>query len=98
MLMENINTQDLSPDETFHVRNDQVMKSSINVLTKIGKTGKVVLQARGNMIPSAVAIANILTEKILKGNSKIDHIKVDSFISDDDGRMISTIEITLLKI
>ena len=96
--MENINAQGILPDETFHVRNDQVMNSSIDVLTKIGKTGKVILQARGNMIPNAVAIANIVTEKILKGNSKIDHIKVDSFISEKDGRMVSTIEIILLKI
>ena len=97
MQMENINQQNSPEEETYRVHNDQVMQSAIDVLTKIGNTGKAILQARGNSIPNAVAIANILTEKMLKGNSKIDDIKVDSFIA-DDGRMISTIEITLLKI
>ena len=41
-------------------------------------------------------ICNIITENILKGNSKIQNITVDSEIL-DDGQMISTIELVLIK-
>ena len=46
--------------------------------------------------PNAVAIANIITENMLKGNSKIDQILLDSEISVDEG-MTSNIKIILLK-
>ena len=48
-------------------------------------------------VPNAVAVANIVTENMLKGNSKIQEIKLDSVISEEDGQMISNIEIVLLK-
>jgi len=34
---------------------------------------------------------------MLKGNSKIEDIKLDSVISEEDGQMISNIEIILTK-
>ena len=47
---------------------------------------RVVLLAKGNLIPNAVAIANIVTENMLKGNSKIEDIKLDSAISEEDAQ------------
>ena len=53
--------------------------------------------AKGYLIPNAVAVANIVTENMLKGNSSIQNIKLDSIISEEDGQMISNIEIILVK-
>jgi len=82
----------------FYVHDDPVMNSVLDVLSSLGKTKKIILRAKGNSIPNAVSIANILTEKLLRGNSRIQNIKVDSEIVNNDNRMISTIEIVLLKI
>ena len=86
-----------SDDFVFFVRNKPVMQSAIDVLEKLGKNNKVVLSARSTLIPNAVAIANILTEKMLRGNCRIERIKVDSQTDKESGRMLSTIEIILLK-
>ena len=78
------------------VNNDPVMKTAIDILSKFSLTNKLILKASGDTIPNAVAIANIITENILKGNSRIDEIILDSDISDENG-MISNIQIVLLK-
>ena len=57
---------------------------------------KIILVAKGEQIPNAVAIANIITENMLKGNSKIDDILLDSEINNEN-LMLSNIKITLLK-
>ncbi len=80
-----------------NIRNAPVMQVAVNVLSVLGKKGKVILNARGNSIPNAVAVANILTEKMMKGNSKIQDITLDSDIPSGVGRMISTIRIVLVK-
>jgi len=73
-----------------------IMQTAIDVLTKLSINNKIVLKAYGETIPNAVAIANIITENMLKGNSKIDQILLDSEISVDEG-MTSNIKIILLK-
>ncbi len=75
----------------------QVMGYAINVLQMLGKHGTVVLHGRGETITSAVTIANIVTERLLKGNSKVDSILLSSDVPKTMGRMISTIQITLKK-
>ena len=84
-------------DGDFLIRDESVMKSALDVLTELSANKKIVLKADGNLIPNAVAVANIVTENMLKGNSSIQDIKLDSVISDDDGIMTSNIKITLLK-
>jgi DNA-binding protein len=81
----------------FIVRNEPVMLEAINVITLLGKSNKAILRAKGNSIPNAVAIANIITEKMLKGNSKIQNIVLDTDMPAGIGKMLSTIEIVLLK-
>ncbi len=81
----------------FNVRNEPVMIEAINVITLLGKSNKAILRAKGNSIPNAVAIANIITEKMLKGNSKIQNIILDTDMPAGIGKMLSTIEIVLLK-
>ena len=72
------------------------MKTAIDTLTRFSVTNKLVLKAYGDIIPNAVAIANIITENILKGNSRIEKILLDSDITEEKG-MISNIQIFLLK-
>ena len=81
----------------FNVRNEPVMIEAINVISLLGKSNKVILQAKGNSIPNAVAIANIITEKMLKGNAKIQNIVLDTDMPAGIGKMLSTIEIIIQK-
>ena len=83
--------------DSYFVKDESVMTGALDVLTALDASKRVVLLAKGNLIPNAVAIANIVTENMLKGNSKIDDIKLDSVISEEDGQMISNIEIILTK-
>ena len=87
---------DLDKDSYF-VKNESVMTSSLEVLTTLSSSKRVVLMAKGDLIPNAVAVANIVTENMLKGNSEIQNIKLDSVISEEDGQMISNIEIVIIK-
>ena len=81
----------------FDVYNDPVMKVAIDVLERLGSMSRLTLRAKGRSIPNAVAIANIITEKMMKGTSLVEKIVVDSENTKELGRMLSTIEITLVK-
>ncbi len=103
MLMEEINElhgqeQTKTSDEAImDIGNYPVMQAALDVLTILGKRNKVVLKSRGNSIPNAVAVANIITEKMLKGNSQIQKINLDTVDAAGIGSMTSTIEIILTK-
>ena len=84
-------------ENIYVIKDESVMTSALEVLTQISSSKRIVLLAKGDLIPNAVAVANIVTENMLKGNSSIDNIKLDSIISEDDGQMTSNIEITLVK-
>jgi len=58
---------------------------------------KISLKARGNSIPSAVAVANIITEKMLVGRAKIEKINLDTVAEAGIGDMTSTVEIIIKK-
>ena len=81
----------------FNVHSEPVMIEAINVISLLGKSNTVIIRAKGDSIPNAVAIANIITEKMLKGNSKIQKIVVDTEMPAGIGKMLSTIEIILQK-
>ena len=104
MLMEAIKEEkeqepiDNSNDAVIYIRNDPVMQSAIDVLTLLGNKKKIILRAVGDSIPNAVAVANIITEKMLRGNSKIENIKLDTENAAGIGKMTSNIEIVLIKI
>ena len=87
-----------SEDAIINIGNEPVMQSAVDVLSKLGKGTQVILQAKGNSIPNAVAVANIITEKMLKGNSKVQNITLDTESAAGIGKMTSTIEIILNKI
>ena len=84
-------------ENSYFIKDESVMSSALEVLTQLSSTKRVVLLAKGDLIPNAVAVANIVTENMLKGNSSINDIKLDSIISEEDGQMTSNIEIVLTK-
>ena len=82
---------------SFLVSDEPVMNTALDLLKIIQNTGEIIIKGKGNNCPNAVSVANIITENMLKDNSKIKKIIVDSYTT-DDGYMISTIEITITKI
>ena len=83
--------------EKFLITDQPVMESAVDVLQILNKINKITIKGKGESCPATVSVANIITQNILNGKSKTDKILVGSEIS-DDGRLISTIEITLTKI
>ena len=84
-------------ENNYFIKDESVMTSALEVLTKLSSNKRVTLLAKGDLIPNAVAVANIVTENMLKDNSSVEDIKLDSVISEEDGQMTSNIEITLIK-
>jgi len=84
---------------TILIQRQPIMECAIDILTILGSAGQVVLKAKGEDIPTAVGVANVITEKMMKGTSKIVDIIVDS--ENGTGKygmtLISTIEIILAK-
>jgi len=104
MLMEETNEgkgqeqTKISIDSVIDIHNDPIMQSALDALSILGKYKEITIRAKGNSIPNAVAVANIITENMLKGNSKIHKITVDSEPIQELGRALSNIEIILKKI
>jgi len=84
-------------ENNYFIKDESVMESALEVLTQLSSNKRIILLAKGDLIPNAVAVANIVTENMLKGNSSTNDIKLDSIISEEDGQMTSNIEITLIK-
>ena len=84
-------------DEKFLITNEPVMILAMDVLQVLNKIGKITIKGKGELCPATVSVANIITQNILNGITKTEKISVDSEIS-DDGRLISTIEIIIIKI
>jgi len=94
------NHQSVSIEEydsnVIQIGNEPIMQAALNLLNEFSTMKKIILVAKGEQIPNAVAVANIITENMLKGNSKIGDILLNSEINDEN-LMLSNIKITLLK-
>jgi DNA-binding protein len=97
MLMEEINEPTGQEQTIVNIGNDPVMLTAVDVLSKLMIKNQIILKARGQSIPNAVAVANIITEKMLKDNSKIEIINLDTVAEAGIGNMISTVEIIIKK-
>ena len=90
---------DLEMGRLIVIKQQPVVECALDILTELVKHKTVTLKAMGESIPTAVAVANVITENMLKGNSKILDITVDS--ENADGRyafaLISIIKITISK-
>ena len=94
-LMEMVTKTD-TDDEIFFVGTQPVMQVAINALSKFGNSKKITLKGIGESCPNAVAVANILRDRLLKGTVTVQDIKVDAE-NDQDGRMVSTITLNVIK-
>ena len=83
--------------EKFVITDKPVMELVMDVLPILNKIGKITIKGNGDSCPTTVSVANIITQNILNGTAKTENISVNSEIS-DDGRLISTIDITITKI
>ena len=95
--MEEINEPKGQEQTEINVGNDPVMLTAVDVVSKLMNQNKISLKARGNSIPNAVAVANIITEKMLVGSTKIEKINLDTVEEAGIGNMTSTVEIIIKK-
>ena len=80
------------------IHNQPIMECALDILPELVQHKLVTLKAHGDSIPTAVAVANVITENMMKGNSKIVNIDVDSESSDGKfGPLVSIIKITIAK-
>ena len=95
--MEDVNESKSQGQTEINIGNDPVMLTAVDVVSKLMIQDKISLKARGNSIPSAVAVANIITEKMLVGSTKIEKINLDTVAEAGIGDMTSTVEIIIKK-
>ena len=95
--MEEVNEQKSQEQTEINIGNDPVMLTAVEVVSKLMNQNKINLKARGNSIPNAVAVANIITEKMLVGSTKIEKINLDTVAEAGIGNMTSTVEIIIKK-
>ena len=92
-----INTTNNYAVEKFLITNRPVMVSAMDVLQLLNKNNKITIRGVGESCPATVSVANIITQNMLNGKIQTDKILIDSEVL-DDGRLISTIEITITKL
>ena len=91
-----INESSNSTGKIFLIDNDEsIMKIAFDVLEIIKKNKMVTVKGKGEMCSKAVAVSNILTERMLKETAKFGKIDVDSEML-DDGQLISTIKLAIV--
>ncbi len=95
--MDEVNKQQDSEQTEMNIGNDPVMIMAVDVVSKLMIQNKIILRARGNSIPNAVAVTNIITDKMLVGSTKVEKIKLDTLEEAGIGNMTSTIEIIIKK-
>lgn len=98
---ENVQLNDMSSNskggKLIAINQQPIMECALGILTELVQHKVVTLKAKGDSIPTAVAVANVITENMMKGNSKISDIVVDSESQVNHGPLVSIIEITIAK-
>ena len=95
--MEEVNEPKGQEQTIMNIGNDPVMLTAVDVVSKLMSQNEVILKARGNSIPNAVAVANIITEKMLVGSTKVKKINLDTVAKAGIGDMTSTVEIIIKR-
>ena len=83
--------------EKFVIGDKPVMITAVDVLEILNKINKITIKGKGESCPATVSVANIITQNMLNGKIQTHKILIDSEVL-DDGRLISTIEITITKL
>lgn len=81
------------------IHQQDVVQCALDILTDLIRFKTVTLLAKGESMPTAVAVANIVTENMMKGNAKILDITVDSEETSANAgpTLVSLIKITIAK-
>ena len=95
--MEEVNEPKGQEQTIINIGNEPVMLTAVDVVSKLINQDRIILKAIGNSIPSAVAVANIITEKMLKGCTQVEKINLDTVAKAGIGDMTSTVEIIITK-
>jgi len=95
--MEEVNEPKGQEQTIINIGNEPVMLAAVEVVSQLISKNQVILKARGNSIPNAVSVANIITEKMMKDNSKVEKINLDTVAEAGIGNMTSTVEIIINK-
>ena len=95
--MEEINKPEVQEQTEINIGSDPVMLAAVEVVSKLMIQNKVILKAKGKSIPNAVAVANIITEKMLVGNTKVEKITLNTVEEAGIGDMTSTVQIIIIK-
>ncbi len=95
--MEEVNEPKGQEQTIINIGNEPVMLTAVDVVSKLINQDRIILKAIGNSIPSAVAVANIITEKMLKGTTQVEKINLDTVAKAGIGDMTSTVEIIITK-
>ena len=95
--MEEVNEPKGQEQTIINIGSDPVMLTAVDVVSKLMNQNEVILKARGNSIPNAVAVANIITEKMLVGRTKVKKINLDTVAKAGIGDMTSTVEIIIKR-
>ena len=77
----------------FEIQKEPVMIQALEVLSNLGKNEEITITGKGDSIPDAVTVANILTNNLLKGNSEIHQTIVGSESVSEMGKVLSNISI-----
>ena len=95
--MEEVNEPKRQEQTIITIGNEPVMLTAVEVVSLLINKNQVILKAKGNSIPNAVSVANIITEKMMKDNSKVEKINLDTVAEAGIGDMTSTVEIIINK-
>ena len=95
--MEEVNEPKGQEQTIINIGNDPVMLTAVDVVSKLMNQNKIILKAKANSIPNAVAVANIITEKMLVGVTTIEKINLDTLEEAGIGNMTSTAQIFIKK-
>jgi len=85
----------ISKEPMFEIQQEPNMIKALDLVYPLTKIGKITIKGKGDSIPNAITVANIITQRILKNKSKIQKVTVDSEPILQMGRFNSTIEIVL---
>lgn len=82
-------------DGTMYIGNGPIDNYAMDAVSVLSRRGSITLCSKGRSIPTAVTVANIVTREILKGNSCVRKILLDTDAEPGIGSMTSTVEIRL---
>lgn len=79
----------------FEIHHEPAMGKALDLVSPLCENNQITLNAKGDSIPKAITVANIITGSLLKGKSAVHKVTVDSNPIEKMGSLQSTIKIIL---